>query len=278
MLAVEPDLSQLTDAVNNQGRSPLDYLIAIGIFATFLLLGRMIQILTKRLINKTDADSLLGSLIGRTTNYLLVTFGIIYSLDKLGVAIGPVLGALGIAGIAVAFAFQNILENFVAGVILQIQRPFSSGDEIIAAGHEGAIRSVDVRTITIESPDGETIIIPSAEVIKNPIVNHNIKNRRRSSLEVGVAYGSDLENVSRVVFDALSGIDDVFDQPKPEVLVHTFGESSVNISIRYWHKPSIADHWHTQHEVASAVHSAFTAHEIEIPFPQQVLRLPSPDS
>ncbi|MEM7339415.1 MAG: mechanosensitive ion channel family protein [Actinomycetota bacterium] len=266
----------LTEAIRiDSGITPWDYLTAVIVLFSAVVLGQIGRALSRRIVDRSRADNLIGDLIGRLLNYLVLTFGLIYALDILGIAIGPILGALGIAGIAVAFAFQDILENFVAGIILQIQRPFNSGDEIVTADHEGTVTAIDTRTITMATPDGETVRIPSAEVLKNPIINHTQHGKRRTTLTVGVDYASDLDLVTEVAMAALAEIDDVLRWPAPEVLVGNFGASSIDIAIRYWHEPSIDDEWSARDLAARGIAKAFRENGISIPFPQRVLHLPS---
>ena len=274
-LIAQTDLDELSDALTNSGLGVWDYATAAIILVGAIIIGRVLRTVIRRVVDRSRADNFLGDLAGRIANYLIVVFGLVYALETLGIAIGPILGALGIVGIALAFAFQDILENFVAGIILQIQRPFTSGDEIITADHEGTIIAVDARTITVRTPDGETVVIPSAEVLKNPIVNHTQHGRRRTTLDVGVAYDSDLDHATGVALAAVEAVEGVHANPKPEVLVHTFGASSIDMAIRYWHEPSIADHWRIRNDVAKAVAIAFDQNGINIPFPQRVVHLPA---
>lgn len=272
------DLDGLTEALTASDLDAWDYGTSAIIVVGAMVIGRLTRMVVKRVVARSPADNFLGDLIGRIVNYVIVAFGLIYGLETLGIAIGPILGALGIVGIALAFAFQDILENFVAGIILQLQRPFTSGDEITSADHEGTITAVDTRTITIRTLDGEIVRIPSAEVIKNPIVNHTQNGRRRSRVDVGVAYGTDLDRAVEVTRDAVSAIDAVHDAPAPTVLVHTFGSSSIDLAVRYWHDPSIAAGWEVRDAVVRAVARAYAANDISIPFPQRVLHTaPAPE-
>lgn len=267
----DSDLSTITEAIDTSALSWWDYLTAVIILVSAVILGRVIRMVTKRLLVRAKTDDFLGDLIGRIFGYVVVAIGLVYALESLGVAVTPVLGALGIVGFAVAFALQDILENFVAGIILQLGRPFTAGDEIIAADHEGTVLEIDARTVTIRTPDGETVRLPSSEVIKNPLVNHTQLGRRRTTLDVGVAYDSDLDRAAQVALDAATTVDGVLETPGPEVFVHTFGGSSIDLAVKFWHDPSIASHWRVRDEVARSVAKAFDRHGIEIPFPQRVL-------
>ncbi len=284
MLQPTPALPMQLTAEDLQAVTSLDrwdYVAAVVVMAVAVGFGQLVRRTVPRIVGdrrrQRRGGNFLGDLIGRLGNYLIVTLGLIYSLEVLGIAISPILGALGIAGIAVAFAFQDILENFVAGIILQVQRPFDRGDEIVAADHEGTVTAIDTRTITLISPDGETIRLPSAEVLKNPIINHSQHGRRRTTIMVGVDYDSDLDHVTAVALDALNQLDEVFAEPAPEVLVGEFGASSIDLAVRYWHEPSIDDEWASRDLAARAIAKAFRAEGITIPFPQRVVhQAPTP--
>lgn len=271
-----PDLSTLTEAIDTSDLGPWDYGRSAIIFVASIVLGRTARFVIKRVLSRTRTDDFLGDLIGRIVSYLVIAFGFVYSLEALDIAVAPVLGALGIVGIALAFALQDILENFVAGIILQLRRPFTAGDEIESEDHEGRVIEIDARTVTIRTPDGETVRLPSAAVIKNPIINHTQNGRRRTTLMVGVAYGTDLDHAAQVALDAATAVDGVLDTPLTEVYVEGFGDSSVDLAVRFWHPPSIAAAWRVRDDVARSVARGFEANGIEIPFPQRVVHTAAP--
>lgn len=260
----------LVEALETEGLGASDWITAGAVFVAAVVVGRVLAAVVIRLLRR-HVDPALALLIGRFSGYVVLIIGIAYSLDSIGVRIGPVLGALGIAGIALAFALQDILENFVAGVLLQYRRPFHFGDQVSVNDHEGTVISVDSRVVTIETPDGETVKIPTAAVIKSDIKNYTEHGRRRSTLEVGVAYGTDLELAQRVFTDAARSVEGVHGVPDAEALVTGFGESSIDFAVRYWHGPTIAEFWRTRSEVALAVERALSAAEITIPFPQRTV-------
>jgi small conductance mechanosensitive channel len=191
--------------------------------------------------------------------------GFVYALEWLGIPIGLVVGGLGIAGIALAFALQDILENFIAGVLLQIQRPFTYGDQIHVNGHDGTAQTINTRLTTILTPDGEIVKIPSATVIKSDITNYTQQSSRRTTLPVGVAYGTDLREAQRVLLDAVARAEGVLSSRQPEAYLEAFGDSSIDFAVRFWHKPAIADFWATRSEVAFEVEAALAEAGITIP-------------
>jgi len=263
-------ISELSDALSDGGLGPWDWgtaaiVLVVGIIGSRFVKFGTVKVLQRRL------DQALAVLIGRLSSYAIVTVAFVYALDSLGVAIGPVLGALGIVGIALAFALRDILENFVAGILLQLQRPFTYGDQISVNEHEGTVRDIGTRLVTVVTPDGETIKIPSATVIKSDVNNYTEQGLRRTTLPVGVAYGTDLLRAQEVLSSAVMSAEGVVDSPAYEVLLDGFGESSIDFVVRFWHLPTIADYWQVKSNVAFAVDRALAEAGITIPFPQRTV-------
>ena len=269
-LRVDTDEEALVDALQTDGIDGWSWATAGITIVVAFIVSRILKYLVDRALRKR-MDSALALLIARLVGYLVIVVGFIYALDTLGVAIGPVIGALGIAGIALAFAFQDILENFIAGILLQLKRPFTFGDQVAINDHEGTVRTIDSRLVTIDTPDGETIMIPSATVIKADINNYTTGGERRTTVPVGVAYGTDLCRARDVLEQAVRSADGVQDHPEPEVLFEGFGDSSIDFVVRFWHDPSIASFWATRSEVGFAIDAALADAGITIPFPQRTL-------
>jgi len=272
LMLLQPDIDGdvLADAFNSEGLTAWDWGIAGIVLVVAIVLSRVVKALIVRVLRRR-VDPALAGLIGRMAGYLVLIVGFVYSLEGLGVRIGPVLGALGIAGIALAFALKDILENFVAGVLLQLQRPFTYGDQVAINDHEGTVYEIDTRLVTLITPAGETIKIPSATVIKSDINNYTAQGARRTTLPVGVAYGTDLRAATSVLESAVENVDGVHDTPRPEVLLVGFGDSSIDFVVRFWHEPSIATFWTTRSAVALEVNDALAAADITIPFPQRTM-------
>ncbi|HEX2850116.1 MAG TPA: mechanosensitive ion channel family protein [Acidimicrobiales bacterium] len=190
--------------------------------------------------------------------------------------LAPLLGAIGIGGIAVALAAQSILSNFIASVLLQTRRPFRRGDQIATNDHEGRVEDVNLRAVVLRSFDGEQVVLPAAAVVASPIVNYTRLGRRRTTLTVGVGYATDLRSAQKVIVDAVRRVDDVHPSPPPEALVQELGESSIDLAVRFWHAPEVATMWRVRSEVAIEVKAALDDAGIEIPFPQRVLWPASP--
>ncbi len=271
--APEVDVDEFTRQVDLNRLGWTEFATAGIILIVSYVLARVIRLVLAKALRRGQADDFISELIGRVVGYVIVVFGLIYALEALGIAIGPALGALGIVGIALAFALQDLLENFVAGVLLQLRRPFRAGDEVQSVDHEGEIVRIDSRAVVIHTPAGEIVRIPSAAVIKHPIINLTARQARRTTIEVGVAYGSSLSQTTRLLERAVADVSGVYDRPKPQVLSTGFGDSSIDFAVRYWHEPSIASMWRVRHEVMLVIESTLADAGISIPFPQRVVHM-----
>ncbi|MBD8869906.1 mechanosensitive ion channel family protein [Nocardioides donggukensis] len=246
-------------------------LLALGVFAGGIAVAAMLRVLLVRLLDRGDADRYAGKLVGRFVGLVVVMIGAVYALGLVGIRVGPLLGALGVGGIALAFAAQDILQNFVAGVLLQVRRPFRVGDQIRSGEFDGVIRDVNLRTVELTTYDGLTVYLPNAEVLKAPIVNYTRTPNSRTSLTVGVAYDTDLRQARETLQEACASAEGVREDPPPEVWVEEFADSSINLAVRYWHRADIASMWRVRSAVAMAVKEALDRAEITIPFPQSTL-------
>ena len=244
---------------------------AAVVFVAAIAVAVLLRRLLVRALDRGDADRHVGRLAGRFLGLVVVVVGAIYALSAVGVRIGPLLGAVGIGGVALAFAAQDILQNLVAGILLQIRRPFRVGDQIGSGEFEGTVDDVNLRTVELTTYDGLTVYLPNAEVLRAPIVNYTRTPSSRTSLTVGVAYDTDLSRAQAVLHEGCRSAAGVQEQPPVEVWVEEFAESSINVAVRYWHAADIASRWRVRSAVAMAIKAALDEAGIRIPFPQRTL-------
>ena len=247
-----------------------DWLWAGGLAVGSALLALLVFRLVVRIASSHMAP-LAARLIGRVVQMVAFVFGLFYALQQVGISVAPFLGVVGLLGVALAFAFQDVLENFIAGIFLAARRPFGQGDEISTADHEGFVEDISLRELTLRTYDGELVYIPNSVVWQNPIVNHTARPVRRTTVAIGVAYDTDLETAGRVLLRALQDVPGVAEDPAPQALAHQFGASSIDFALRFWHNAGIADEWLVRDDVVKAAHVALGDAGIEIPFPQRVV-------
>lgn len=216
----------------------------------------------------------LATLFSRVGRWSVIILGTIWALDMVNFNVTAFVAGLGIVGFTVGFALQDIAKNFVAGILLLLQRPFEIGQAIQVAGHSGTVTEVSLRATEIRTLDGLQVFIPNADVYTNALTNYSRATQRRITLQVGVAYGTDLDQATQVALAAVSQVPGVIgDDPEPVVVFDSFGDSSINFSLYYWIDLDQISYFAGQDQGLKAVNRAFEREGIEIPFPIRVLHL-----
>ncbi len=275
LLAAQTDSEEIV----TRGLTARDWLTAAAILLAGIALGRIVKRVVARAAGgDEDGAGAAAQAVGRTVGLILTAVSLVYALGVIGVRLAPLVGALGIGGVALAFAGQNILANFLASIILQLRRPFRRGDQVTVAGSEGTVDDVNFRTVVLRTFDGERVMVPCAQVLSTNIVNHTTLGRRRTTLDVSVAYDTDLEATRFVLLEAVAKVEGVLERPPPEVWVEEFADSGIGVAVRFWHAPDIATLWRVRSEVAVVVKRSLAAAGVEIPFPQRVLRFVTDDT
>ncbi len=265
------------DDVAGTGISLTQIIVAFGILVAGVGLALLVRLLVVRAFRGSDSSPGAASLIARLIQLVIIAAALIYMLNTLGVRITPLLGALGIGGIALALAVQSVLANAVASVLLQVRRPFKVGDQIVTNDIEGKVIDVDLRTVRLLTFDGNDVLVPAAMVLDAPITNWTKRATRRTEVVVGVDYSTDLDLARRTMLTAMDDVSGVQAEPAPEAWIFEFGDSTINIAARFWHGAPVATMWQVRSEVAVAIKAALDAENIEIAFPQRVLHLVEPD-
>ncbi len=255
--------------VLREGLTWADWALALAIFAAGLAAGRVVYRLLRQGLTRAGAGEAVATVTARLVGYLVVVAGLVYALVFLEVQIAPVLGALGIGGLALAIAAQGVLGDFIASIVIQTRRPIRRGDQVQVGDMDGTVVDVNFRTVVLRTYDGERVLVPCSTVLADPIVNHTANGMRRTALEVGVAYDTDLRAAQSVILEAVRAVEGVHEQPGPSAWVHTFGDSSIDLSVWFWHEPDVLTMWRVRSGVAIAVKEALDAAGITIPFPQR---------
>ncbi|MDH5422012.1 MAG: mechanosensitive ion channel family protein, partial [Acidimicrobiia bacterium] len=196
----------------------------------------------------------------------------------LGIDLGPVFALAGVAGLALALGLQDLVENLIAGAYLLARRPFRVGDEIETNGVFGTVRDINLRTTVISLPDGSIAYLPNGSVWKNTIINQTEEGHRRSSISVGVAYDSDLDEVEELLASAARSVENVLTEPAPFAVLDEFGDSSIDFKVFFWHGSRESQERIVSHHVAKAVKRSFDEAGVNIPFPIRTIIQKSPNN
>jgi small conductance mechanosensitive channel len=224
-------LQTLSDALPRVG-------VALVTLLVLLLVGRLLGALVRRRYLRLERPSF-AHVMSRVVRLLLGLLGVLAALTIVFPTVKPVnvLGSLGFFSIAVGFAFRDILENLLAGMLLLFRAPFRTGDEVDVEGTRGSVVEINLRETVIRTYEGRKVLIPNATVYKNQLVVQTGYAAVRSEGVVGVAYESDIELARSTALHALRGTEGVLDQPEPLVLVGELGASTVDLQLLFWTAP-----------------------------------------
>lgn len=188
-----------------------------------------------------------------------------------GLNLGQIVGALGLSSVAIGFAFQDIFKNFLAGILLLLQEPFSIGDEIIVDDYQGVVQEIDVRTTTIKTYQGEKVLIPNSTIFTDSVQVVTGFGKRRTDLGVGLDYNTSLDDARKLLLSTVLEIEDILDEPKPEIDIVNFGDSSIDFVVRYWTLPQQKKVRQIQTKAILAIKKACDKANLNIPYPIRTL-------
>ncbi|MBR5878543.1 MAG: mechanosensitive ion channel family protein [Akkermansia sp.] len=232
-----------------------------------LAVGILLSIATKRIfrpLNKRLPHQV-GMLIEKAILALLWMFIIVHALRAVGVDLISVLGAAGVAGIAIGFAAQTVLSNLISGIFIMSERSIRLGDYVTAGGMSGTVESVNLLSVTLRQSDNSTVRIPCETLVKSPVVNMTGDSLRRCDFDLGVDYTCDLEHVRQVILKITEEQPLLASDPAPAVHFTGFGDSSLNLHIGAWCKTE--DYHQARFAFGKAILDAFARENINIPFP-----------
>ncbi len=186
------------------------------------------------------------------------------------------LTGLGIGSVAIGFAFKDVFENFLAGIIILFRREMRIGDHIECEGVEGRVDHIAIRETHIMQTDGQLVIMPNSMLFKNPVTVRTHHPQRRVTFICGVAYDVDLEEARKVMTGAVEGCETVEKNKPIQIFAQEFGDSSINFEVTWWTASQPVDLRASRNEVVTAVKSALDAAGLEIPFPYRTLTFKEP--
>lgn len=205
----------------------------------------------------------------------LITIGVLIAFVSAGIPMDKIALMLSALSVGIGFGLQNLTNNLISGLIIAFEKPINLNDIVEVGGQTGKMKSIGIRSSVITTWDGADVIIPNGDLLSNQLVNWTMgNNRRRFELDLGVAYGSDLEKVTSVIKKVLSAHDLVLKNPEPMVWLTKFNDSSIDFVIKFW-VPHFNFGNDVKNDLIIAIDVAFKANGIEIPFPQQDLHIRS---
>ncbi len=249
-------------------------LLAVLIVTFGVGLSRWAQRATQNVVHRLTHNEPISRLLGSLARVLMTVLAVLWALGLLHLdkTVTSVLAGVGVVGLALGFAFQDIAANFMSGFIMALYRPFDVGDLVELTGRQCRIQRVQLRATEVETLDGLSIVVPNKEIFQNPIINYTRTSQRRMDLSVGTAYGDDMEKVRDVVLAAVRDCPGRDVDKDVELFFEEFGDSSINFQVRIWLLDSSQHvYLNARSEAMIAIKKAFDAEGITIPFPIRTL-------
>ena len=246
-------------------------IVALVVLFIFWLISRGVRSVVRRAAERRDRPSLAdvaSSLVG----WSVLIFGFMLAVTIVAPSITPanLLGSLGVGSVAIGFAFKDILQNMLAGILILLRQPFNVGDQIVSGGHEGTVERIETRATLIKTYDGRRVVIPNSDIYTDSVVVNTAYDKRRSEYDIGIGCNDDWAEARRIMVAACAGVDGVLPDPGPEAIPMAMGDFSNIIRLRWWTKPQKADQIHVFGEVIQTTYQALVEAGIDIPYPTQV--------
>lgn len=263
---------RINGMINGFFRLLPNIVIGLIVFLLFYILARVARNWIRRFTGESKSANL-GMVLGRLTQAGVVLVGALVALTIIAPSVQPadLLGALGIGGIAIGFAFRDILQNLLAGILILLREPFKIGDQIVVGEYEGTVEDIETRATLLRTYDGRRVVIPNGDIYTDSVVVNTAFANRRSQYDIGIGYGDDVQQAVEIILNTVREIDGVLEDPAPDVLVVELAGSTVNLRARWWTNSQRKDVVQVNSRAIAAIQEALDEAGVDMPFPTQVV-------
>jgi small-conductance mechanosensitive channel len=264
-----PALDQLQQTAESTVQIAPAVVVGLFTFLLFYLASTLAARSVRRVTERYRRQRNVGIVLGRLTQWLVLLIGLLVTAVIIFPNFTParMIEFLGIGSVAIGFAFRDILQNFLAGILLLLTEPFRIGDQIITGSYEGTVEDIQTRATTIRTYDGRRVVIPNTDLFVGSVTVNTAFTHRRLEVVVGIGYGDEIDEAKEAIFSALNECSTVLPTPKPEVLVFEFAPSSITLRVRWWvEPPRRRDALDSQDEVLTTIRKRLQERGIDLPF------------
>ncbi len=244
----------------------INFIAAAVVFVVGRIIAGLVVGAVSKALKRSNMDDILIEFLASILGALLTLVVVIVSLDQLGVDTTSFIALIGAAGLAIGLSLQSSLQNFAAGVMLILFRPFKVGDFVEAAGTSGVVENITIFSSVFRTVDNCEVIIPNGAIYAGTIVNYSAKDTRRVDMVFGIGYDDDIKKAKQILSELVLADDRVLKEPAAVVAVAELADSSVNFVVRPW--VNSADYWGVKFDLTERVKLAFDEQGISIPYPQ----------
>ncbi len=250
------------------------FVLAVITFTLFYFVAKRTRTIVIGLTNRRRKAKNLGLILGKLAQSAVIAAGLLVTLTILFPSFRPgdLIQLLGIGSVAIGFAFHDLFQNFLAGLLLLLTAPFHIGDQIIVQEYEGTVEDIAMRATTIKTYDGRRIVIPNTDLFTNSVTVNTAFEKRRLEYEISIGYEDDIDKAKHIIIEALPTIEGILREPPPEALVTALTDSGVVIRVYWWTKQHSNAHvLHQQDRVLSMLKERLIAEGITLYPTQQIL-------
>jgi small-conductance mechanosensitive channel len=240
----------------------------VVLFGSFAITSFISNVIEGGVLNFLNLPKGVPAIISVVVRYFLLAFAFVIAMSSIGINLSQFNLMAGALGLGIGFGLQNIISNFISGLILIFERPIQTNDVVEVGTLMGTVRKIGVRSSNVRTFDGAEVVVPNSNLISNEVINWTLSdNIKRIEIKIGTAYGSDLQQVVDILVDVATKHDKVLKDPPPAALFDQFGDSSLDFRLLYWVpvEYGIA----SKSEISIEVYNRFNQDGITIPFPQR---------
>lgn len=246
--------------------------VAFIVLGLFIIAGYLTAKFIRKSAKKRERESL-GDVSSSLVKWGIILAGIMLAITIIAPTVKPgdILAGLGVGSVAIGFAFKDILQNMLAGILILVRQPFEVGDQIISGDHEGTVEKIETRATFLKTYDGQRVVIPNADIYTDAVIVKTAFEQIRSQYDIGIGCNDDWDKAKDLIIAAASNCEGVSSDPAPEVIPIALADFSNNIRLRWWTKSDRATVIHTFGRVLEAVYKKLDENAIDMPYPTNVV-------
>ncbi|QKX18675.1 mechanosensitive ion channel family protein [Microbulbifer sp. YPW1] len=273
--SVSADYSAAIDQVDSwvDGAIKLipNFTVALLVLLIAFILGSIFRFVVRRHLTRRDRSNL-GEVLGSLVKWSVILVGFLLAATIVMPSLKPgdLIAGLGVGSVAIGFAFKDILQNWLAGLLILVRQPFEIGDQIKVADFEGTVHRIETRATLIDTYDGQRVVMPNSDIYTNAVLVKTAHTKRRSDFEIGIGYSDSIGEACDVIRSAVTQVEGVQQSPAPEALPWELAASWVTIRARWWTNSAQTDVTHIRARVIQSVKEALDEAGIDMPFETQV--------
>lgn len=250
-------------------------LVAIIVFYIANRLAKPISSFVKSGLEKANRSQSLQLIVGRLTRWTVIILGFLLAAMIAVPDFSPaeLISILGVGSVAIGFAFRDILQNFLAGILILFTEPFKIGDQIIVGSYEGTVEDIQIRATMMRTYDNRRVVIPNGDLFTDSVTVNTAYTYRRSEYDVGIGYNDNIEDAQALCLKVMSEIEGVLAEPAPDTFMTEMGDSAVVFRVRWWTDPRKAQILSVQDKVLRTIKNRLTDNGFDIPYPIRTVYL-----